>query len=282
MTASIRTLLLGAQRRLAKITDSPRLEAEVLLAHAASKARSYLYAWPDRVLDVAAVQRFGTELERRLRGEPLAYILGQREFWSMELLVTPATLIPRPETELLVELALGLITRQRYARIADLGTGSGAIALAIASERTRAGIVATDSSAAALAVAARNARRFNIGNIEFRQGDWWSALPGERFDLVVTNPPYIAASDPHLRQGDLRFEPVSALLAGSDGLEALRAIIADATDHLHPGGWLLVEHGYDQADRVGALLRNHGLKTIACHRDTAGCRRVSRGQRPVI
>jgi release factor glutamine methyltransferase len=279
MRGTIEALLADASRQLAAITDTARLEAEVLLAQALTKPRSYLYAWPERVPEPGSGCRFRHLLERRLRGEPMAYVLGRREFWSLDLLVTPDTLIPRPETELLVELALAAVPRHSSASVADLGTGCGAIALAIARERPLARVVATDASPDALTVAERNAERLAL-EPTFRQGDWYEALDSERFDVIVSNPPYLAASDPHLRQGDLRFEPTAALVAGADGLAAIRTLAGGAVAHLKPGGWLLLEHGYDQGQSVPGLMRSHGFETIACHCDAAGLRRVSRGQRP--
>lgn len=280
MSATLRALLHDATQRLATVSASPRLEAELLLAAALDRSRSYLLAWPERAPDPAAGDRFAAWLERRLGGEPVAYILGRREFWSLELEVTPDTLIPRPETERLVELALERLAADRPGTVADLGTGSGAIALAIAQERPQARIVATDRSAAALAVAHRNARRLGIANVEFRQGDWCAALDGERCALIASNPPYVATTDPHWGNGELRFEPPTALLAGADGLADLRTIIAQAPAALATDGWLLLEHGYDQGAAVPALLRERGFVAVSDHRDAAGLSRVSCGRWP--
>lgn len=199
--------------------------------------------------------RFEALLARRQAGEPVAYLLGRQGFWSLELEVSPATLIPRPETELLVELALARLPAGQSLRVADLGTGSGAIALALARERPQAHVVATDASAEALTVARRNAARLGLGRVEFRDGDWLVPLAQERFDLIASNPPYIEQDDPHLAQGDLRFEPPAALASGADGLDAIRVIVRDAGRHLHPGGWLLLEHGWNQARRCGCCRR---------------------------
>ena len=278
--ATLRELLATAVRDLAEVSDSPRLDAELLLAAALDRPRSYLHAWPERVPEPEQNSRFTAWLERRRTGEPAAYILGRREFWSLELDVTPDTLIPRPETELLVELALGHLPADRSLDVADLGAGSGAIALALAVERPMARIVATDRSPAALAIARGNARRLAIGNVEFRQGDWCAPLAGERFDLIASNPPYVAAADPRWREGELRFEPPAALVSGADGLDALRAIILQVPDHLKPGGWLLLEHGYDQGEAVPALLWERGLVDVSDYRDAAGVSRTSEGRWP--
>lgn len=277
---SVRAALAEAASLLAGSSPTARLDAEALLAHAAGMNRTDLVTGADRPLDPGSVARFRDLVERRARGEPVAYLTGRREFWSLALEVTPATLIPRPETELLVEQALRRIAPDADALIADLGTGSGAVALAIARERPRARIVATDRSPAALAVARRNAARLGIANVEFREGEWFAPLVELRFDLVVGNPPYVALGDPHLAHGDLRFEPVEALVAGPDGLEAIRRIARDARAHLEPGAWLLLEHGYDQAAGVREILRAGGYREIASHRDLAGIERVTEGRQP--
>jgi release factor glutamine methyltransferase len=278
-TITIRSAL-GEARRLLSGHETPRLEAEVLLARALDKPRSHLHAWPERIVGTAAWHRFRELMRRRAAGEPVAYLTGRREFWSLELAVTPDTLIPRPETELLVELALEGLPEQEVCHVADLGTGSGAIALAIASERPACGVVATDQSPAALDIARANAVRLGLCNIGFLQGDWCQPLGEQSFDLIVSNPPYIADGDPHLREGDLRFEPASALTAGADGLDAIRIIASQALERLKPGGRLLVEHGYDQGTEVAALLQAQGYEDIALYRDGAGCSRVCAGSRP--
>lgn len=252
-----------------------RLEAELLLVHALGKPRSWLIAHADDALDDAQASTFSALVERRRQGEPVAYITGHRGFWTLELEVTPATLIPRPETELLVELALARMTPR--ARVADLGTGSGAIALAIARESPAASVVATDASAEALAVAQRNASRHGIRNVRFVQGDWLMPLAGERFDVIVSNPPYIEADDPHLGQGDLRFEPASALASGADGLDDIRRIVAQARDHLRPGGWLLMEHGWNQGGAVREILASAGYREVLTVQDLEQRDRVSGG-----
>ena len=255
-------------------------EAGLLLAHALGRTRGWLFAHGSDAVEAAAAATFDALVARREAGEPVAYLCGQRGFWTLDLAVTPDTLIPRPETELLVELALARLPRGREAHVADLGTGSGAIALALASERPRARVLATDASAAALAVAHANAGRLGLGNVEFRRGDWYEALPGLRFDLIASNPPYIAADDPHLAQGDLRHEPLSALASGADGLVAIRAIVAGAAAHLLPGGWLLLEHGWTQGAAVRELLEAGGFCEVGTQRDLEERDRVSLGRRP--
>lgn len=258
--------------------ESARLEAELLLAQVVGQSRSYLIAFAERTLTAAQTQAFAALLSRRAAGEPMAHILGRREFWSLDLHVTPDTLIPRPETELLVELALARIPAAAQWDIADLGTGSGAIALAVAHERPHCRIAASDTSAQALSVAQRNARRLELGTVSFHQGAWYQPFAGRHFDMILSNPPYIRSDDPHLRVGDVRFDPRSALVAGPDGLDALRAIIVEAPEHLNPGGWLLVEHGYDQGDAVVALFAQAGFAEIATVRDPGGQPRVGLGR----
>lgn len=274
---SVRAALAEAVALLAPSSPSPRLDAEALLAHAAKLNRSALIAHGDRPLDASALADFRALVARRARGEPVAYLVGRREFWALELEVTPATLIPRPETELLVERALQHLAPGREALVADLATGSGAVALAVAHERPRVRVVATDRSASALAVARRNAARLGIANVEFREGDWFAPLETLRFDLIVSNPPYVALGDPHLGEGDLRFEPVDALVAGPDGLEAIRHIARHARQHLLPGGRLILEHGYDQAHAVRALLHECGYRGVTSHRDLSDVERVTEG-----
>ncbi len=255
-----------------------RVDAELLLAHALGKGRSWLFAHAtDPVADDAHAS-FQALLRRRIDGEPVAYLTGSRGFWTLDLEVTSATLVPRPETELLVELALARIPAEVSLRVADLGTGSGAIALAIASERPQTRIIATDASTAALQVAQRNALRNGIANIQFRSGDWYAAVQGEHFDIIISNPPYIADGDPHLDQGDLRFEPAMALACGPDGLNAIRTIVGQGSDHLDAGGWLLLEHGWDQGDAVRSLLSGAGFIGVETEQDLEGRDRVSLGR----
>ncbi len=253
-----------------------RIEVQMLLQQALGVSRAYLMAHPEQVLDEAQQANYRALLQRRLAGEPLAYILGEREFFGLNFRVTPATLIPRPDTELLVELALQRLLQN--ARVLDLGTGSGAIALSIAHSRPDAEVTAVDASPEALEVARDNARRLKLTNVRLLHSDWFSALGDERFDLVVSNPPYIADADAHLARGDLRFEPRSALASGCDGLDDIRRIMADAKSHLNAGGWLLFEHGYDQAARVRELLAASGYTEVFSARDLAGIERVSGGR----
>ncbi|HEX9810790.1 MAG TPA: peptide chain release factor N(5)-glutamine methyltransferase [Burkholderiales bacterium] len=261
----------AAARALRPSSPTARLDAEVLLRHASGLTLADAVAQPRRPLSDAIRAAFTALIERRRQGEPIAYITGRREFWSLDLAVSPATLIPRPETELLVEQALARIPADAPSRIVDLGTGCGAIALAIASERPRARVMATDISEAALAVARANAARLGISNVEFRFGDWFVPLRTERFDVVVSNPPYVVPEDPHLREGDLRFEPCVALVAdGPDGLDAIRAIASTARANLVPGGWLLLEHGLDQAPDVHGILARAGYVEIRSYKDLAG------------
>jgi release factor glutamine methyltransferase len=260
--------------------DSARLDAEVLLAACLGRPRSYLHAWPEHIVGDAALAQYTDWIHRRAAGEPVAHLTGLREFWSLSLTVTPDTLIPRPETETLVELALDRIPPGRPCRVADLGTGSGAIALAVASERPHCEVIATDISAAALAAARSSAERLAIGNVEFRAGHWCEPLTAPAFDLIVSNPPYIEPDDPHLSAGDVRFEPRRALVAGGNGMDELEQIASCAIEHLQPGGWLAVEHGYDQGDRTLRLLRSTGYIEVSDHTDTAGLSRVTLGRRP--
>ena len=273
----IRALLEDATRRLEALSESPRLDAELLLARAIDMPRSYLFAHPEEPLDALAVRRFEAALGRRLAGEPMAYITGVREFWSLELLVTPATLVPRPETELLVELALREIPRRAEWAVLDLGTGSGAIAIAIAKERPLLRVTATDFSAAALDVARQNARQCEVSNIEFLEGDWTAPVSGRRFDVIVSNPPYVRSDDAALEA--LHREPRSALAAGADGLDAIRTLARDCGALLEPGGALLIEHGAEQRDGVAAVLGEHGWYDVRCHNDYAGLPRVTMARR---
>lgn len=258
--------------------EAAQLEAELLLAHAMNQSRSYLKAWPDADLNHSQQQVFIDLVRRRANGEPIAYILERREFWDLELRVTPACLIPRPETELLVELALQLIPTNAPWKIADLGTGSGAIALAIAKHRPTCRIIATDTSETALKLAQDNAAQLRITNVDFHLGNWFDCLAAQRFQLIVSNPPYVADNDPHLSQGDLRFEPATALSSGPEGLEDIRQIINAAPDHLEPGGWLLLEHGYDQATAVTQLFRDCGFTNVSTQADLAHRERVTYGK----
>ncbi|MDE1959965.1 MAG: peptide chain release factor N(5)-glutamine methyltransferase [Xanthomonadaceae bacterium] len=272
---TVRSLLAEAQAALSG--DEGRSEAELLLAHALGVDRAWLIAHREDAVAPALAGQFRCCVSRRAAGEPVAYIVGHRGFHALDLAVTPDVLIPRPETELLVDLALRHIPQSEKVDIADLGTGSGAIALSIATARARARVLATDASAAALDVARGNAQRLGLRNVEFAQGDWCAALATRRFNLIVSNPPYIAASDPHLRQNDLRFEPHAALASGADGLDAIRIIVRDAPTHLESGGWLLLEHGFDQGTAVRSLFEESGFVEISTARDLEGRERVSGG-----
>ncbi len=255
-------------------------EASMLLAHVLGRTPAWLYAHGGDAIPGADVRRFHELVERRSAGEPVAYLTGRRGFWTLDLAVTPDTLIPRPETELLVELALERVADGLPARILDMGTGSGAIALALARERPGAEVTATDRSAAALEVARRNALDHDIGNVRFALGDWYQPVRGMRFGLIASNPPYIADGDGHLERGDLRFEPAGALASGGDGLDALRVIAAGAREHLQPGGWLLVEHGLEQGPAVRALFAEAGLEAVETARDLEDRERVTLGRLP--
>ncbi|KJJ63607.1 SAM-dependent methyltransferase [Pseudomonas sp. 10B238] len=265
--------------RAAQLPDSPsaKLDAEWLLAAALGKGTSYLRTWPDREVLPEVEARFAAYLERRRLGEPVAYILGRQGFWSLDLEVAPHTLIPRPDTELLVETALEMLPAGPV-DVLDLGTGTGAIALALASERSTWRLTGVDRISEAVTLAARNAQRLGLGNVMFIESQWFSSLAGQRYGLIVSNPPYIPASDPHLLQGDVRFEPSSALVAGGDGLDDIRLIIEQAPTHLLSSGWLMLEHGYDQAMAVRTLLSDGGFVDVASRKDFGGHERVSFGR----
>ncbi|MDO8466020.1 MAG: peptide chain release factor N(5)-glutamine methyltransferase [Gallionella sp.] len=274
--------------------DSARIEVQCLLQAVLQVNRAWLLTHPEQALNAEQQAHYTALFERRLRGEPLAYILGEREFYGLNFRVTPATLIPRPDTELLVELVLARVPspptplplagegsrqagRGKKFRVLDMGTGSGAIALSIAHARTDIKVTAVDASQEALDVARANVRHLNIGNVRLLRSDWFAGLADECFDLIVSNPPYIADGDAHLAQGDLRFEPRAALASGADGLDDIRRIVAGAKEHLNPGGWLLFEHGYDQAGRARELLIQGGYAEVFSARDLANIERVSGG-----
>lgn len=280
--AAAAELLAAGVRRLKEMEASgpgatPALDAELLLAQALGASRARLRSHPEEIPPPDAARRFCALIERRAAGEPIAYILGRKAFWTLELDVSPAVLVPRPETELLVERALALHPHPE-AVVADLGTGSGAIALALASARPGWRVTATDISAAALAVARANALKLGLERVELIEADWLQALTGRAFDLLLSNPPYIAADDPALRQ--LRSEPPLALVAAEDGFAALRSIIRAAPEHLRPGGWLLLEHAAAQAAAVARELVARGFAQVRSHRDLAGCERMTEGQWP--
>lgn len=258
--------------------DSARIEVQCLLQAVLQVSRAWLLTHSGRTLDSEQQAHYAELLERRMRGEPVSYILGEREFFGLNFKVTPATLIPRHDTELLVELALQRISPRGAFRVLDLGTGCGAIALSIAQQRPNAEVVAVDASRDALDVARKNALCLNIGNLCLLHSDWFSALQGERFDLIVSNPPYIAAGDVHLTLGDLRFEPRTALVSGADGLEDIRSITSQAKAYLNVNGWLLLEHGYDQSAQIRNLLRQTEFVEVFSACDLAGIERVSGGK----
>ena len=270
---SIKDAITDAATRLSDVSDSARLDAEMLVARAIDMPRSYLFAHPEDTLDEAAITRLESTVARRLGGEPMAYISGIKEFWSLELMVTPATLVPRPETEVLVDLALREIPRKADWNVLDLGTGSGAIAIAIAGERPLCDITAVDVSPEALAVAEQNARHLNIANIEFLEGSWTDPVQGRRFRIIASNPPYVREGDPYLES--LQAEPTEALVPGPSGLEAIEMIARDCVAIIEADGVLLIEHGAEQRDQVAEILLAYGWESIRCYDDYAGLPRVT-------
>ncbi|MBA3696858.1 MAG: peptide chain release factor N(5)-glutamine methyltransferase [Methylotenera sp.] len=283
---TVREVLLQAQQLL---TDAlaiepyeARLEAQLLLQTALNLDRAWLISHENDALGANIHAVFQASILRRSHGEPIAYILGRREFFGLDLMVTPATLIPRPDTETLVEAALAKLSEDKHLSILDLGTGSGAIALAIAKNCPQANVTAVDASSAALDVAKNNAYQLNIPNVQFQASNWFDALTHQRFDVIVSNPPYIEQDDKHLKQGDLRFEPITALASGTDGLNDIRQIVADCLIYLKPQGWLMLEHGYQQAPAVADLMANIGLVDIATFQDLSGNDRVTIGKNSLI
>ena len=274
------SLLLAATQLKAQgiEAETAKLEAQLLLQHALNVNRAWLIAHEHENLPPSIHEAYRAMLERRLNSEPIAYILGYREFYGLNLKVTADTLIPRPDTETLVEAALAKTSYQEKSQILDLGTGTGAIALAIAKHRPQAHITAVDTSENALKISQENAQNLHISNVQFMLSNWFDALKNQRFDVIVSNPPYIEANDMHLKQGDLRFEPISALASGEDGLDAIRAIISQAPQHLNPHGWLMLEHGYNQASKVAALLEQAGFSDISNAKDLSGIDRVTIGR----
>jgi release factor glutamine methyltransferase len=276
---SIKTVLTEAAHSLQTISDSALLDAEILLCLALDADRSYLRAWPDKPLQAEQQKRFLSLLQERQKGTPIAYITGVREFWSREFDVTPDVLIPRPDTELLVELSLKLIPASKPINIIDLGTGSGIIAITLASERPHSQVSASDNSLAALRVAQGNAEKHNIKNILFYLSDWFAGIPDVQFGLIVSNPPYIAPNDNHLQQGDIRFEPSSALCASEHGLGSIRSIASTARQYLVPGGHLLIEHGYNQQQQVKSVFENFNYQNVQTYTDLSGQPRATYGQK---
>ena len=279
-TQTVSDALHTATMLLARVSSSPRLDAELLLEYVTGLSRTSFRANPERELPVNAGWSFQQLVKRRSKGEPVAYIRQQQEFWSLLLEVSPAVLIPRPETELVVERALTHIDKSQSARVADLGTGSGAIAVAIASERPSATVSAVDASKDALDIASRNIGRLQLRNVSLLHGSWFAPLAGQRFDLIAANPPYIGQDDPDLAPDVRRHEPIMALISGMNGFEALDLIIREAPAHLNSGGWLVLEHGWKQAEAVRQRLVSQGFVHVRSHADLAGHERVTEGQRP--
>jgi len=282
MATEIRALLEEGAAKLARTTDAPRREAEVLLGAALARPRAWLLAHADeRVLDCEATDRYEAYVTRRALGEPAAYILGEKEFWSLPLAVGPGVLVPRPETELVVERALAHFPPGSVLDALDLAAGSGAVALALASERPRCRVTATDVSATAVASARANSARLGLSaRVDVLHGSWFEPVAGRRFDLIVSNPPYIATDDPRVEPAVRRYEPPEALFSGATGLEALQIIAAEAPRHLVPGGWLVVEHGDTQGEAVRGLFTGAGFAAVQTHRDLAGRDRCTEGRLP--
>ncbi|MGB1912046.1 MAG: peptide chain release factor N(5)-glutamine methyltransferase [Porticoccaceae bacterium] len=271
--------LLKFSSQLTAISDSPQLDCELLLCYTLDVDRTWLRTWPEKEISQPLEAKFRALLEQRVEGQPIAYLIGSRGFWSMDLQVSKDTLIPRPETELLVELALGLELPKNSDGL-DLGTGTGAIALALASERPDMNFLAVDSQSGAVSLANKNCQALGLANVEIFQSDWFDSvqLTEDQFDLIVSNPPYISATDPHLQQGDVRFEPNTALVSGIDGLDDLKKIIAKSPFYLKPNGWLLLEHGFDQGSAVARLMSEAGFQKVVTHQDYNLIDRVTLGQ----
>jgi release factor glutamine methyltransferase len=274
---SIQSLLSKANQQLLSASETPMLDAEVLLCHCLDKNRSFLRAWPEHQPSGQELTRFTSLIDQRSQGTPLAYLTGQREFWSRNFKVSSAVLIPRPDTELLVELCLKLLPVGQSCKIIDLGTGSGIVAITLAAERPLANVFASDLSAAALDIARYNAAQLTTGNVSFRQSNWFDTITEDSFDLIVSNPPYIAEHDPHLSEGDLRFEPSSALISPNNGLQDIRQIAKQARLRLQDKGRLLVEHGYNQQTEVQTIFHELGYQHVNTHADLSGNPRVTSG-----
>jgi release factor glutamine methyltransferase len=277
---TIKTLLAHAANALSSHSESPLLDAEVLLGFVLGKPRTYLRAWCDSTPADQQLAAFAALVKQRQQGTPIAYLTGTREFWSRDFTVTPEVLIPRPDTELLIELSLELIPKNQAVKLIDLGTGSGIIAVTLAAERPNAHVTAVDASLAALAVAKHNARQHQLTNIEFHQSDWFTNVPNSLFDLVISNPPYIDSGDKHLKQGDVRFEPKTALIAKDHGLSDIQIIADKARNYLKPAGHLLVEHGYNQAPQVQAIFNALAYDKVQSYQDLSGQPRVTYGRKP--
>ncbi|MDD1637301.1 MAG: peptide chain release factor N(5)-glutamine methyltransferase [Methylococcaceae bacterium] len=277
---TIKTLLAQTAKTLTNHSDSPILDAEVLLGFVLGKPRTFLRAWCDNTLTDQQITAFETLIRQRQQGMPIAYLTGTREFWSRDFRVTSDVLIPRPDTELLIELSLELIPKNQAVNLIDLGTGSGIIAVTLAAERPNAHVTAVDASLAALEIAKHNAQYHQLANIEFYQSDWFSNVPKLLFDLVISNPPYIDPDDEHLQQGDVRFEPQSALIADNQGLSDIQIIADKACSYLTPQGHLLIEHGYNQAPQVLAIFNALAYDKVQSYRDLSGQPRVTYGRKP--
>jgi release factor glutamine methyltransferase len=271
---------MAMRQRLLGASDSPDLDVALLLCHCLGKPRSYVYTWPERVLETIQAQQFLVLLNRRVAGEPIAHILGERDFWSLPLAVSPLTLIPRPDTECLVERALAMLSARTKPQILDLGTGTGAIALALASERADAFVLASDFSAEVVSLAEQNRMALGLMNVRLVCSNWFAAIPAQCFSLIVSNPPYIDFQDPHLSEGDVRFEPASALVAANGGMADLLSIIGEAPAYLLNGGELLLEHGYHQGESVRQALVERGFVDVASQADYGGNERISWGTWP--
>ncbi len=275
---TLKNALETARHKIEIVSDSPLLDAEILLCTVIAKDRSYLRGWPESQLNNEQIQQFDALTQQRILGTPIAYLTGSREFWSREFKVTPDVLIPRPDTELLIEICLSLIAPETTLNVVDLGTGSGAIAITLALERPNISMTAVDCSAAALSIAKQNAAQHGITTIKWFESDWMNKLQSESYDLIISNPPYIVIDDPHLLQGDVRFEPQQALIAEDNGLQAIKTISKQALHHLKPNATLLFEHGYQQAAKVRSILANTGYQYTQTFKDLSGNDRVTSGR----